>query len=70
MMKIIMVLVLSASSLFAMDWSEYEMLCYQGGVEPSYEEWVYLSEEGATDYGYEEINLEELQDPSHISDSH
>lgn len=70
MKKISIALLLSTSTLFAMDQVEYEMLCYKEGVEPSYEEWVYLSEESADDYGYEDINLEELLDPSRISCSH
>lgn len=53
-----------------MEWAEYEILCYKEGTEPSYEEWEYLNSEGATDYGYDDINLEELPDSSHISCSH
>lgn len=70
MKKIFIALLLSTSTLFAMDWAEYEIQCYKEGTEPSYEEWEYLNTEGATDYGYEDINLEELLNPSHISCSH
>ena len=45
-------------SLSAMDWSEYETLCFINNVEPSYEEWEWLSNEGATDYGYDNLDLE------------
>ena len=53
-------LVLSTLSLSAMDWSEYEVLCYRNGTEPSYEEWEYLCTDGATDYGYDNKELEEF----------
>jgi len=45
---------------FGMDWSEYESLCWLNGKEPTYEEWEWLSTEGATDYGYEAEELERL----------
>ncbi len=47
-------------SLSAMDWSEYEMMCFINNKEPNYEEWEYLCTEGATDYGYDDSDLEDL----------
>ena len=41
-----------------MDWLEYETMCFINDKEPNYEEWEYLCAEGATDYGYENSDLE------------
>lgn len=63
MKKIILITTLLLSALisvFSMEWAEYEMLCYKNGSEPSYEEYEYLCEEGATDYGYGVEELEEF----------
>lgn len=46
--------------LYSMEWSEYEMLCYANDVEPTYEDYRYLCEEGATDYGYDEEDILKL----------
>ena len=34
--------------------------CYANGKEASYEEYKYLAEEGATDWGTEDVNLKDL----------
>ena len=57
---VILSLFISAISVFAMDWSEYEMMCFINNKEPNYEEWEYLCTEGATDYGYDNSDLEDL----------
>ena len=57
---IILSLFISTISVFAMDWSEYETMCFINDKEPSYEEWKYLCTEGATDYGYDNSDLEDL----------
>lgn len=55
---VILGLFISTVSIFAMDWSEYEMMCFINNKEPNYEEWEYLCTEGATDYGYDNSDLE------------
>ena len=55
---VILGLFISTVSVFAMDWVEYEIMCYMNDKEPSYEEWEYLCAEGATDYGYDNSDLE------------
>ena len=57
---VVLVLFISAISVFAMDWSEYETMCFINNKEPNYEEWEYLCTEGATDYGYDDSDLEDL----------
>ena len=57
---VILSLFISAISVFAMDWSEYETMCFINNKEPNYEEWEYLCTEGATDYGYDDSDLEDL----------
>lgn len=47
-------------NLYSMEWSEYEMICYANGIEPTYEDYRYLCEEGATDYGYDEEDILKL----------
>ena len=36
----------------------YEMMCFINNKEPNYEEWEYLCTEGATDYVYDDSDLE------------
>ena len=55
---VILSLFVCTFSLSAMDWSEYEMMCFINNKEPNYEEWEYLCVEGATDYGYDNSDLE------------
>ena len=55
---VILGLFISTVSVFAMDWSEYEMMCFINNKEPNYEEWEYLCTEDATDYGYDNSDLE------------
>ena len=57
---VILALFVSNVSVFAMDWSEYETMCFINNKEPNYEEWEYLCTEGATDYGYDDSDLEDL----------
>ena len=57
---VVLVLFISTVSVFAMDWSEYETMCFINDKEPNYEEWEYLCTEGATDYGYDNFDLEDL----------
>ena len=57
---IILSLFISTISVFAMDWSEYETMCFINDKEPRYEEWKYLCTEGATDDGYDNSDLEDL----------
>ena len=57
---VILGLFISTVSVFAMDWSEYEMMCFINNKEPNYEEWEYLCTDGATDYGYDNEELEEF----------
>ena len=55
---VVLVLFIFTVSVFAMDWLEYETMCFINDKEPNYEEWEYLCAEGATDYGYENSDLE------------
>lgn len=57
---VVLVLFISTVSVFAMDWLEYETMCFINNKEPNYEEWEYLCAEGATDYGYDDSDLEDL----------
>ena len=57
---VVLVLFISTVSVFAMDWSEYEVMCFINNKEPDHEEWEYLCTEGATDYGYNNSDLEDL----------
>lgn len=57
---VILSLFISAISVFAMDWSEYEAMCFINNKEPNYKEWKYLCTEGATDYGYYNSDLGDL----------
>ena len=57
---VILGLFISTVSVFAMDWLEYETMCFINNKEPNYEEWEYLCAEGATDYGYDDSDLEDL----------
>lgn len=57
---VILGLFISTVSVFAMDWLEYETMCFINDKEPNYEEWEYLCTEGATDYGYDDSDLEDL----------
>lgn len=57
---VVLILFISAISVFAMDWSEYEAMCFINNKEPNYEEWEYLCTEGAKDYGYDDSDLEDL----------
>jgi hypothetical protein len=51
---------IALNSLSAMDWGEYESLCYANGKEPTYEEYENLCTVGATDYGYDYDDTLEL----------
>lgn len=53
-------LILSTLSLSAMEWVDYEILCFKYGKEPTYKEWEYLCTIGATDYGYDNDDLIKL----------
>ena len=55
---VVLVLFISTVSVFAMNWSEYEMMCFINNKEPNYEEWRYLCTESTTDYSYENSDLE------------
>ena len=57
---VVLVLFISTVSAFAMDWLEYETMCFINNKEPNYEEWEYLCTEGATDYEYDDSDLEDL----------
>lgn len=57
---VVLILFISTVSVFAMDWLEYETMCFINNKEPNYEEWEYLCTEGATDYGYDDSDLEDL----------
>lgn len=61
-MKKLIIALLLVQPLFAMEWGEYEALCQAEGKEPDYEEYLYLAGEGATDYGYDDEDLEKLLD--------
>ena len=50
----------SIFNLYSMEWSEYEMICYTNDVEPIYEDYYFLCEEGATDYEYDEKDVLKL----------
>lgn len=56
------ILFLFSIGLFAEDftWVRYEILCYQNGTEPSYEEYIYLVE-NPTDFDDEE-SLKEIME--------
>lgn len=56
------ILFLLSAVLFAEDftWAKYEILCYQNGTEPSYEEYIYLVE-NPTDFDDEE-SLKEIME--------
>lgn len=57
-----LILFLFSVGLFAEDftWAKYEILCYQNGTEPSYEEYIYLVE-NPTDFDDEE-SIKELME--------
>lgn len=56
------ILFLFSIGLFAEDftWARYEILCYQNGTEPNYEEYIYLVE-NPTDFDDEE-SLKEIME--------
>ena len=57
-LSVLILLVVGASAFAWENWAEYELFCYQNGIEPSYEEYEYYAENGGCCYITEDAEAE------------